>query len=126
MFDKTDYTTQASRRHVAEYLEIDVESETWHCHKCGHELGPADENYKRGCLVNERDPQEIHQPVIEGEEYSFAPDPEWVRLVEFYCPDCGIMIENEMLPPGHPITNDTQLDLADLKEKHELEREGSA
>jgi acetophenone carboxylase len=124
MFDDTDYQTPSSRRHVAEYLEIDVESETWHCHKCGEEFGSARENYKKGCRVNERDPREVHPPIIEGEEYSFAPDPEWIRLIEFYCPGCGVMIENEYLPPGHPITDDTQFDLEKLREKHEGERAG--
>ena len=37
--------------------------------------------------------------------------PDFCRLLEFYCPGCGVMIENEYLPPGHPITHDIELDL---------------
>ena len=69
---------------------------------------------KRGLLVGERDPSEVHPPLIEG-EYTFAPNPEWVRILEFYCPGCGVQLETEYLPPGHPITHTTQIDLDSLK-----------
>ena len=97
-----------------EYLDLDVEQERWCCHSYGHALIGARESYKKGCLVAERDPREIHAPVLEG-EYGFAPDPEWARIVEFYCPSCGRQIETEYLPPGHPITHDIELDVDSLK-----------
>ncbi|MGH8596725.1 MAG: acetone carboxylase subunit gamma, partial [Gammaproteobacteria bacterium] len=53
---------------------------------------------------------------LEG-EYSFAPDPAWARIIEFYCPHCGRQIETEYLPPGHPITHDIELDLDSLRER---------
>lgn len=106
-------------KRVAEYLEIDLTTREWQCAVCEEVIGSAEENYKRGCLVNERDPGEVHRPILEDEEYDFSPDPDWVRIVEFYCPGCGTMIENEYLPPGHPITHDTELDVDEL-----IEREG--
>lgn len=105
----------STTKRITEYLEIDLSDRTWHCTTCGEGLGPAEENYKRGCLVRERNPREVHPPLIEDAEYTFGPDPEWVRLVEFYCPGCGTMVENEYLPPGHPITYDTELDLDELE-----------
>lgn len=102
-----------SRVRVTDSLLIDTEQESWVCRKCETEIIDAETNYKKGCLVRERDPTEVHDPVID-EEYTFAPDPEWCRIVEFYCPGCGLMIENEYLPPGHPITEDMQFDLATL------------
>lgn len=102
---------------ITEYLSIRLESETWHCRRCRHELGSARRNYKEGCLVADRDPREIHDPVVDG-EYGFAPDPEWCRIVEFYCPSCATLLEVEYLPPGHPITHDIELDIDALKEKH--------
>ena len=107
----------ATKRQITEYLDIDLETEMWCCHRCGKELVSARENYKRGCLVYERDPRTIYQPVIDG-PYTFSPDPEWARIVEFYCPGCGVMIENEILPPGHPITHDIELDIDKLKQKY--------
>ena len=102
------------RIRFTEYLDLDIDHEQWHCHDCGHALISARENYKRGCLVAERMPQEIHNPVIDG-PYSFAPDKDWVRIVEFYCPGCARQIETEYLPPGHPITHDIELDVDSLQ-----------
>jgi acetophenone carboxylase len=101
---------------VTECLAIDLDSESWRCRRCGHDLGSARDNYKRGCLVADRDPTEIHPPVIDG-EYTFAPDPNWCRLLEFYCPGCLSIVEVEYLPPGHPITHDIELDIDALHEK---------
>lgn len=105
-----------TRVHVAQYLDLDVESERWFCHSCGQDLGPARQNYKRGLLVYERDPAEVHRPMIEG-EYTFSPNPEWIRILEFYCPGCGRQVETEYLPPGHPITHDTEIDIDSLKRR---------
>jgi acetone carboxylase, gamma subunit len=104
------------RIRVTEYLDLDLDSEQWICHRCSHKLGPARDNYKKGCLLYDRDPREIHSPILEG-QYSFAPDPLWVRIVEFYCPGCGTQIETEYLPPGHPITRDIEINLDSLKQR---------
>lgn len=100
-------------KEITEYLGVDLDTRMWVCRVCGEELIDAEENYKRGCLVRERDPEEVHNPVVD-EEYNFAHDPEWVRIVEFYCPGCKTMVENEYLPPGHPITDDINIDVDDL------------
>jgi acetone carboxylase gamma subunit len=105
---------------ITEYLEIDLEKETWVCQRCGHHLIDARQNYKKGCLVAERSLAEVHPPLVEGQSYSFCPDPDYCRLLEFYCPQCGVVIENEYLPPGHPITHDIELDLAALKKRNGL------
>ena len=109
-------TEQQNRIRVTEYLDLDVELEKWFCNRCGHELGAARENYKRGCLLYDRDPREIHPPLVSG-EFNFSPDPLWVRIVEFYCPSCGVQMETEYLPPGHPLTWDIEMDLDSLKER---------
>ena len=106
------------RVRITEYLELDLEGEQWCCRRCGHVLMDARENYKKGCLVAERPLDEIHPPLTEGQAYSFCPDPDFCRLLEFYCPGCGGMIENEYLPPGHPITHEIELDIDELKRKH--------
>ena len=104
------------RIRITEYLELALDREQWLCNRCGHSLGSARENYKKGCLVCDRDPREIHNPIVDG-KYSFSPDPDWVRIVEFYCPGCGTQIETEYLPPGHPITWDIEIDIDSLKSK---------
>ena len=102
---------------ITEYLDIDLNKEMWCCNRCGHELISARDNYKEGCLCYEREPSEIYNPIIEG-ELTFAPPGNWVKIIEFYCPGCGTMIENEMLPLGHPITHDIELDIDKLKQKY--------
>ena len=106
----------ATRIRFTEYLDLDVEDEMWLCNRCDADLGSARRPYKEGCLVYERDPREIHPPLIEG-EFTFSPDPDWVRIIEFYCPGCGAQVETEYLPPGHPITVDIELDLDKLKSR---------
>jgi acetone carboxylase, gamma subunit len=100
--------------HVGDNLDMELDSERWVCGKCGHDLGSARDNVKRGLLVGERDPREVHRPLIEA-AYTFAPDPQWVRILEFYCPGCGLQLETEYLPPGHPITHTTEIDIDSLK-----------
>ncbi len=104
------------RIRFTEYLDLDLNDDQWHCNSCGHGLISARKNYKRGCLVAERDPAEIHPRVVEG-EYTFSPDPNWVRILEFYCPSCGRQVETEYLPPGHPITADIEVDIDSLKRR---------
>jgi acetone carboxylase, gamma subunit len=101
---------------ITEHLDLDVDREEWLCNRCGRILGPASENYKKGCLLYDRDPREIHPPIVTA-SFNFSPDPLWVRIVEFYCPGCGTQIETEYLPPGHPITHDIELDLSSLRRR---------
>jgi len=103
-----------ARIRFTEYLDLDMDAELWRCNRCDAELVSARRPYKEGCLVYERDPREIHPPLIEG-EFTFSPDPDWVRILEFYCPGCGAQVETEYLPPGHPITVDIELDVDNLK-----------
>ena len=102
---------------MTEYLEIDLDTERWQCRRCGHDLAPARGNYKTGTLVHDRDPREIHRPLIDPDryEFTFAPDPAWCRILEYYCPGCGTLVETEYLPPGHPPTFDMEIDVDALK-----------
>src|SRR5213595_2909741 len=102
------------RKKITEYIDLDLDKKYWVCNKCDHEIISADQNFKKGLLIYERDPREIHQPHLEG-EHTFSPDPNWVRLLEFYCPGCGTMVETETLAVGHPITHDIEIDLANVK-----------
>ena len=107
---------QQDRIRVTEFLDLDIGNEQWMCSRCERVLGSARESYKKGCLLYDRDPREIHPPLVSG-EFNFSPDPLWVRIVEFYCPGCGAQVETEYLPPGHPITHDIEIDLDRLKER---------
>jgi len=103
-----------TRIRITEYVDLDLDTETWFCNRCGRLLGPARENYKKGCLLYARDPREVHNPILDG-KYTFSPDPDWIRIVEFCCPGCGTQVDTEYLPPGHPITWDIEIDIDSLK-----------
>lgn len=102
---------------ITENLRIDLDTEKWECRACTAELFDARDNYKRGLLVYDRDPREIHKPLLDPNKYEFtySPNPEWCRILEYYCPQCGAMIETEYLPPGHPPVRDIEFDLDSLK-----------
>lgn len=102
---------------MTEYLEIDLDSERWHCRRCDHDVAPARGGYKEGLLVYQRNPLEIHKPILNPElyEFTFAPDPKWVQILEYYCPSCGVMMEVEYLPIGHPPLDDMNFDIDLLK-----------
>jgi|SRR5699024_860106 len=108
------------KTNMTEYLAIDLEKELWCCRNCEHEITSARDNYKKGLLVYNRDPDEIHKHIIDPDvyEFTFSPDPDWCRILEYYCPNCATMVEVEYLPPGHPPTYDMEFDIDSLKEKY--------
>jgi acetone carboxylase gamma subunit len=109
---------------MTEYLQIDLERELWMCRVCSHDVGPARKPYKEGLLVYARDPREIHKPILNPDwyQFTFAPDPEWVQIIEYYCPQCATLIEVEYLPPGHPPVNDMEFDIDALKQQWSTRR----
>ncbi len=102
---------------VTEYLRIDLDTEQWECRRCDHVHGDARDNYKRGLLVYDRDPREVHKPLLDTTLYArtYSPDPTWCRILEYYCPQCGTLVEAEYLPPGHPPLHDIEFDIDALK-----------
>lgn len=102
---------------MTEYLRLDLDAELWECRVCDHIIGTAHTGYKEGMLVYDRDPRDIHPPILAPEKYryTFSPDPEWVRILEYYCPKCGTQVETEYVPPGHPPLHDMQPDLPALR-----------
>jgi len=104
---------------MTEYLAIDLDTERWTCRRCEHDIGDANDDYKKGLLLNPRDPGEVHKPLIDPEKYEFTfqPDKRWCQIVEFYCPGCGTMVEVEYLIPGHPPLYQHEVDIKALKKQ---------
>jgi acetophenone carboxylase len=106
----------SNRIRVTEYLVADLTTNRWRCFRCDAEIADLESNYKTGTMVRARDPHEIHDPGFDG-AYTFAPDPDWAQIVEFYCPGCYTMIETEYLPPGYPLTHDIDLNTEALRQR---------
>lgn len=109
---------------VTESLDIDLNSEKWCCHRCGQVMNSAREPFVKGTLVYEKPANEIYGDPIKLSKdttISYAPDPDFMRVVEFYCPGCGALISVQYLPPGHPIPVEIQLDIDNLKARQTKE-----
>lgn len=106
---------------VTEYLDMDLEKERWLCNRCGEPLCSARDSYMKGCLVYERPAEEIYGPtygLTNEQGVSYAPDSNFLRILELYCPNCGVLMEVQYLPPGHPIPRDIELDIDKLKQRY--------
>jgi len=110
-----------TKMRITETVEIDLDKEMWCCRRCHAEIHTARESYLKGCLVYERPASEIYGPSIpikqDSASISYAPEPDFMRVVEFYCPKCGAMMTVQYLPPGHPIVTEIELDIDKLKER---------
>ena len=106
---------------ITESLDIDLDKEMWCCSRCNAEIHSARESYLKGCLVYEKPASEIYGPPIpikqDSATISYAPKPDFMRVVEFYCPNCGAIMTVQYLPPGHPLVLEIELDIDKLKEK---------
>ena len=104
---------------ITEYLAIDLDNERWVCRQCDHDIGDARENYKRGLVLRDRDPKDIHSSGLDMPR--MYPDPQWCQVVEMFCPSCAVLLEVEYLPPGYPLTHDIDLDIDALKKAESSE-----
>lgn len=101
-----------TRRQVGEYLGLDLDSEKFFCWKCDHELGDARGNFKTYAVIAERSPADVYPPWP-----GMAGRDDLSVIREFYCPGCGTMMENEYVPPGHPVLHDLEIDVDALRER---------
>lgn len=81
--------------------------------RCGHELGPATESYKRhaGCRrypVSGLGPY-VNPHRIGGERFEAR---------EYFCPSCLVLFELEVALEGDPELHDVQLRAAEPEEAH--------
>lgn len=87
-----------------EYLEIagDGDRKVIRC-RCGHVIGPADDNYKKYVLKKESPLGEagpfVNPYKLGGEKFVFR---------QFCCPGCLILLETEIALKGAPLVWDVQ------------------
>ena len=94
---------------IHEYLEIVVNSEgkkVIRCLKCGYELCRASENYKKHCLLWERNLADL--PLRSNP----TGDKPFEHYQEFICPGCATLLEVDTVCPDiedEPILWDIQI-----------------
>jgi acetone carboxylase gamma subunit len=107
-----------ARVRVTESLDIDLDSEKWCCHGCGEPMKSAREPFMKGALVYDKPANQVYGDPIKPSKdisISYSPDPDFMRIIEYYCPGCGALLSVHYLPPGHPMPVDILLDIDQLK-----------
>ena len=78
-----------------------------HVCKCGHELGPASDNYKLHALMREGPVQNagpwVDPNAIGGDRFVCR---------EFFCPGCLTQLDVEIAQRGEPILWDVRIDVS--------------
>jgi len=76
--------------------------------ECGHSFGDYRKNWKLKAAIIVRDTEESLREIYPNSD---LPDPDWMEIREFICPECGTLHEVEAAAPGYPIVHDFEPDL---------------
>ena len=76
--------------------------------ECGKSFGDYRRNWKLKANIRVRDSVKTLREIYPTSD---LPDPRWMEIREFICPDCGTLHEVEACAPGYPIVHDFEPDL---------------
>ena len=76
--------------------------------ECGHSFGDYRGNWKLQAHIAVRDTEAALREIYPNSD---IPDPEWMEIREFICPQCATLHEVEACAPGYPIVHDFEPDL---------------
>jgi acetone carboxylase gamma subunit len=76
--------------------------------ECGHSFGDYRKNWKLNAAIRVRDTEEALREIYPNSD---IPDPQWMEIREFLCPQCATLHEVEAAAPGYPIVHDFEPDL---------------
>ena len=76
--------------------------------ECGRSFGDYRRNWKLKANIRIRDSARTLREIYPNSD---LPDPRWMEIREFICPDCGTLHEVEACAPGYPIVHDFEPDL---------------
>ncbi len=75
---------------------------------CGQEFGDYHQNWKLSALIRVRNTLGSLEPIYPGPR---KPNPDWMEIREYICPNCATLLEVEAAPPGWPVIFDFLPDL---------------
>lgn len=99
-------------REIHEYLELDPDTRTISCSKCGEEICDAEENYKEHTALR-TGPITDAGPVFTPPEKIYDRDP-GIEFRQFFCPSCAVLFDYEVVPEDEPILHDLEIDVDEL------------
>ncbi len=76
--------------------------------ECGRSFGNYRRNWKLAANIRIRDSARTLREIYPNSD---LPDPRWMEIREFICPQCGTLHEVEACAPGYPIVHDFEPDL---------------
>lgn len=96
---------------ITEYLKVEeVDGERWvSCRKCNSRICKANDNYKESCLSLDSRLGDSNLLIEDSLVPKFIDDAVVYR--QFFCPNCGINIENEICKKADTPFHDIQIDL---------------
>ena len=83
--------------------------------RCGHSFGDYKRNWKLTAQILVRDTDESLEEIYPGNR---KPDPNWMEIREYICPECATLLEVEAVPPGYPVVFDFLPDLQTFYEEY--------
>lgn len=84
---------------------LKIEDGSFHCRKCGHDLGPADGNFKRGAVRKDHPIEDANPLIVDPDKFI---DDE-VVFRQYFCPGCATLLENEVILDASEPVWDKQL-----------------
>src|SRR5712692_5994233 len=81
---------------------------------CGQEFGDYHQNWKLSALIRVRSTPASLEPIYPGPR---KPDPNWMEIREYICPNCTTLLEVDAVPPGWPVIFDFLPDLEGFYEE---------
>lgn len=86
-------------------LHLAVDAGRVVCRSCNEDICTVDENYKLHTLCDRKPLTEASPLVNDPSQYV---DDE-IEFRQFYCPECGTLLENEVIKADHEPVHDKQL-----------------
>jgi len=94
--------------HIHQYLKLN-EDDTISCTECGEVLCSVENNYKKFAAINRTDVGNLG-PAFSPPEEIIGYDPE-IELRQYFCPNCGILLDHQVAKTDDPIIHDIEIDL---------------
>jgi hypothetical protein len=96
---------------ITEYLEIAEIGDAMSvlCRRCGFRLSCLDDNYKSGCMVCDSQLADCNILIESSLQSMFIDDT--VVFRQYFCPKCGVNIENEVCRKEDKPLNDISLEM---------------
>ena len=97
---------------IHKYLELDTDALTISCRQCGTELCGADQNYREHSAMRTGPVTDAGVPFVPPEDKLGQKTD--LEFREFFCPDCGVLLQTEFAQEDDPLLHDIDIDVDSL------------